>query len=397
MKKLILFLLLFSCLTVFGQTKKKYREIAITGATTTLDLAQMNDYFILTGSGNLGAVDFTITTTGAVSTGIVMTFYYDATMIYNSTGKCVILGCTLNATQAYHKAVIEAIYKGGWVVNYIPNTVNKNSIDSSDISSNFIGNGLIYNAGLSLRVDTTTALGFKGSSPTKTLYLKYDDTTITAYGTQKRLRVKWDGIDSNRILAKNVTYSKIQNITRGSLLVGGASNRPTERVANSSNKMLIGDGTDVQSGTVAGDVTVSYAAGTITTTLGVGVVNTGQLATGLKSAVVTAVASFDTLEQDTVKVWIPFDCYVEGVNVCVTKTIEATNDGTLIIYNYGNSPAGTPLYTGVITGGSTVGTTFISGGIAAYNEVYAGQPINIYTHKTEAGGRVLITFFLTRF
>ena len=59
------------------------------------------------------------------------------------------------------------------------------------------------------------------------------------------------------IAADSVENSMLANITRGSVKVGGASNAPTDLDAKTSGQILIGDGTDINSVAVTGDVTIT--------------------------------------------------------------------------------------------------------------------------------------------
>ena len=54
-----------------------------------------------------------------------------------------------------------------------------------------------------------------------------------------------------------VTTAKLANITRGSILVGGASDAPTVYDAKTDGQILVGDGTDIASVAVTGDVTLA--------------------------------------------------------------------------------------------------------------------------------------------
>ena len=54
-----------------------------------------------------------------------------------------------------------------------------------------------------------------------------------------------------------VTNTKLANITRGSIKVGGIDNAPTDLNAKTDKQILIGNGTDVVSVAVSGDVTIS--------------------------------------------------------------------------------------------------------------------------------------------
>tara|TARA_B100001094_G_scaffold83095_1_gene79419 strand:- start:4544 stop:5806 length:1263 start_codon:yes stop_codon:yes gene_type:complete len=59
------------------------------------------------------------------------------------------------------------------------------------------------------------------------------------------------------IAADSVENSMLANITRGSVKVGGASNAPTDLVAKTSGQILVGDGTDIASVAVSGDIALA--------------------------------------------------------------------------------------------------------------------------------------------
>ena len=68
-------------------------------------------------------------------------------------------------------------------------------------------------------------------------------------------------IDANVTTAKiaddAVTTAKLANIAQGSILVGGASDAPTVYDAKTEGQILVGDGTDIASVAVSGDVTLA--------------------------------------------------------------------------------------------------------------------------------------------
>lgn len=55
----------------------------------------------------------------------------------------------------------------------------------------------------------------------------------------------------------SITNEKLSNMTRGTIKVGGVSNTPTDRDAKTSGYILVGDGTDILSVEVTGDVTMA--------------------------------------------------------------------------------------------------------------------------------------------
>lgn len=66
-----------------------------------------------------------------------------------------------------------------------------------------------------------------------------------------------DGDGATTIANDAVTNAKLANMTRGSIKVGGVSDAPTDLNAKTSGNILIGDGTDLKSVAVSGDVTIS--------------------------------------------------------------------------------------------------------------------------------------------
>ena len=72
------------------------------------------------------------------------------------------------------------------------------------------------------------------------------DATIAAGGA---LTIANDSVDNNMLA----------NITQGSIKVGGGSNAPTDLDAKTDGQILIGDGTDINSVAVSGDITIGNA------------------------------------------------------------------------------------------------------------------------------------------
>lgn len=86
-----------------------------------------------------------------------------------------------------------------------------------------------------------------------------------------------DAVETAKIKNKAVTLAKMDDIAQGSIIIGGALNAPTALVAKTSAQILIGDGTDLKSVAVSGDVTIA---------------NTGAVAIGAKK--VTSAMLADT-------------------------------------------------------------------------------------------------------
>ena len=98
------------------------------------------------------------------------------------------------------------------------------------INDAFFGKGLIRNAG-----------------DNNIMEIQVDDSTLEI--PVDTVQVKDDGI----------TNDKLANIAQGSVKVGGGSNAPTDLDAKTDGYILIGDGTDINSVSVTGDVTITNA------------------------------------------------------------------------------------------------------------------------------------------
>lgn len=72
-----------------------------------------------------------------------------------------------------------------------------------------------------------------------------------------------NAVTTAKILNANVTNAKLDNLARGSIKVGGEDDAVTDLVAKTSGQILVGDGTDLASVAVSGDVTLA-ATGEVT-------------------------------------------------------------------------------------------------------------------------------------
>ena len=101
------------------------------------------------------------------------------------------------------------------------------------------------------------------------------DTAHFAAGAVDATAIAANAVITAKILDDNVTNAKLANMTRGTIKVGGADDAPTDLDANNSGYILVGDGTDLNSVAVSGDITL---ATTGATAIGAGKVTTAMLA-----------------------------------------------------------------------------------------------------------------------
>jgi len=66
-------------------------------------------------------------------------------------------------------------------------------------------------------------------------------------------------INGSEIVNESITLAKIEDLARGSIIRGYTSDRPTAYDAKGNAKILIGDGTDINSVSVTGDITITNA------------------------------------------------------------------------------------------------------------------------------------------
>jgi len=125
--------------------------------------------------------------------------------------------------------------------------------------------------------------------------VKVDDITIEA--GDDALQLKAGGVDTTQLADDAVTNDKLANIARGSVKVGGANDAPTDLDASGDGTILIGDGTDLKSVAVTGDVTITNAG---VTAIGAGKVTSAMLASDANLAAVIAAGfgATQTVAQD---------------------------------------------------------------------------------------------------
>jgi len=96
---------------------------------------------------------------------------------------------------------------------------------------------------------------------TSTQILIGDGTGFTAAALSEDVTMTNAGVVT--IANDAVTNSKLANMTQGTIKVGGSSDAPTDLDAKTSGQILVGDGTDVASVAVSGDVSLA-ATGAVT-------------------------------------------------------------------------------------------------------------------------------------
>jgi len=111
------------------------------------------------------------------------------------------------------------------------------------------------------QVDTADALSELAdtdiSTPADASLLLYDTGTSTWRDGAMSGDATIDDVGAFTIANDAVSNAKLANIAQGSVKVGGGSNAPTDLDAKTSGQILVGDGTDIASVAVSGDVTLA--------------------------------------------------------------------------------------------------------------------------------------------
>ena len=244
-----------------------------------------------------------------------------------------------------------------------------------------------------------------------------------------------------------IPLSALDTLGRGRIIYGAAANVMSSQFAGGSGKILIGDGTDVKSLSVTGDVTISGSAVTTLDSVVVDAdIKTGaaikrqKLAAGTASAVVINSgagymtdeatlnplrgglgadvsgstgfvtfssgsstvgsilevrdlhASFASSSQGTYYITFPVSVTVNSVEVRVETALAATDSATILIQNDASTNmTGDNLSSGllVLAASSTTGTGYTST-LLSNNTFTAGQRMRLTTNKGTAGGTVNI-------
>ena len=138
-------------------------------------------------------------------------------------------------------------------------------VSGSTISGSFVGDGseLTGVAATSFNIDGLSD-GSAIIAGDKIFYsdagtekaLPYEVLSSSIYGgVSGDITIAGTGVST--IGADTVANSMLENMTQGTVKVGGGSNAPTDLDASGDGKILVGDGTDINSVAVSGDVTLA--------------------------------------------------------------------------------------------------------------------------------------------
>jgi hypothetical protein len=214
--------------------------------------------------------------TGTVSNSQTLTIAGGTGLDTSAADQTITFSLDLNELGA---AAVDVAADSLAIVDATDNSTKKESI--ADLMTAAAGNGLAASSGvLAVGVDDSSielnsdALRVKAAGITNAM-LADDavDSDELAAGAVDLAHMSANSVDSDQyvdgsidtahIADDQVTNAKLANITRGSVKVGGTADAPTDLDAKTSGQILVGDGTDVVSVAVSGDVSLA-ANGAVT-------------------------------------------------------------------------------------------------------------------------------------
>lgn len=199
-------------------------------------------------------------------------------------------------------------------------------------------------------------------------------------------------VGTEMIADDQVTNAKLANIARGSIKVGGVSNAPTDLDAKGNGKILVGDGTDISSVTVSGDVTLA-SSGAVT--IAADVVDNTKLANITIGSVKVggtsdAPTDLDLSGEAKILVGQGADTALQAVNlsgdVLMTKTGAVTIQPDAVIYSKMQNIATANRVLGSTSANGAVSEVQIQTNMIADDQVTAAKLDDLLTNNSGTAG-----------
>lgn len=324
--------------------------ISSSGGAKIYDLAEEVDlYHIKTAGTTTLTGDMEFLTTGTAYEGMEFDILYTGGLVtnINSGINLIFFGTYLTDEEAYTKLRIRAIYVNGtWSVGLFP-------------------------------------------------YSIYSQPSL--WGSQ----IKDGTMGANAFLNGKFPIAKLAAlIGEGYMLLGGVDGAISQIDAKGSGKLLIGNGTSVASKSVTGVISIDEDGVTQLTNDSVtsdkvenGAISTSKLDTWLKYEMMSVDVSFETGEQGTNKIKMPYGGTLVEIYGIVTHEIAHNNSGTVTPKNNaGTTMTGGTLTFAALDAINTAYTTTPS----ANNTFVAGDILTFLTAKADAGGKVKLSLKILR-
>lgn len=196
-----------------------------------------------------------------------------------------------------------------------------------------------------LFIDTDVGAGSQG------IYSNVGTTTACNFDVS--VSVGAGDIDTTQLADDAVTLAKMDSLAQGSIIVGGAADAPSALAAETSAQILIGDGTDLVSVPVSGDVTIA-ADGAVT--IGAKKVLSSMLADAVLHVDKVSISKAEILTATTIKTLVAAPAtgyYLDFIDATLTikySTAAYTGGGNISIGWVGGSAL-----TGIVSAANSFG------------------------------------------
>jgi len=186
-------------------------------------------------------------------------------------------------------------------------------------------------------------------------------------------------IGETQLADNGVTLAKLADIARGSIIVGGVADAPTALSAKGNAKILVGDGTDLASVSVSGDVSL---ANTGAVTIGAKKVLSSMLADAVLHVATVSISKAEILTATTIKTLVAAPAtgyYLDFVSASLTykySTAAYTGGGNISIGWVGGA---------ALTGVASAANSFGKGSDAILQFVPLSTAANTLVKETALG------------
>lgn len=417
-------------------TIPKVTQILAAGGTTTIPVTDYSTLYIFYGSGTMLG-NWTIAESGTAYDGLQFECIYVGNFVLGAFN-ISFFGQVLTTIQATKRLKITATYySGSWRV-VVVNAANETGF----IESTYMAADSVSNTALADMTRGTVKVGGVANAPTdlnaktSAFILIGDGTDLISIGITGDIAITAGGVVSisNAVIVNAdinasaaIAFSKLASLTSANIIVGSVGNVPTAvavtgdvTITNAgvtaigaavivnadinaaaaiafsklapltSASILVGSAGNVATGVaVTGDVSITNTG---VTTIGAGKVLASMLGTSEKKYVLQIPVSFEAGEQckNTIKISHAFS--IDYMFSSVTKALAATNSGTITAAIGGVA---------VTNGQITVATSAPLDDQdeitpSALNTGAADSLVDFTTAKVTAGGRALLTIYISR-
>lgn len=281
MKKVFLLLFTVLSLVAFSQQSEVVKRIEITsGAPGSVgDINVLGDvsFVDIYGTATL-STNWTIQAYGTPNYEMSLWAYYHADVNLNGNSLTIfgeeltremandtLMIISYYVNSSWETIILQSVNNEGWVISsYIDTAMfNTDEIALSAGKYGLVDNGISIGK-IEEMLAGTLIVGDGSNQPTETVVtgdVTINGSGVTAIGNDKVTTVK--------ILDANVTLAKLESLSRGYMIIGNSSNRPTATDVNNNGYLLVGDGTDLNSVNPSGDVDIDGSGNMVIQSLSV--------------------------------------------------------------------------------------------------------------------------------